>query len=554
MRMRYFVAVFVCFFLSAAPAHASLMSYVSDLIYNSAPNASTNHRIRFTIPQAIPASGTIVITPEVGAYSLPADFDYLDVDFSVWNGSAYIDRSLAVTASPTEDGVSINLTSGVITLTLSSVAGLPAGSQVEVRLGTNASEGGAGVHQPINPSQVTSYRIGIRTYDAGGAAQDLAWAMIAVVYPVTIEVPLENTPPTVSNGLPSGALVANNSTIELTFETDRTATCRYSMTPGVAYASMTDSFSTANGVFFYKVISGHTNNTTYNYYIKCRGVQGAISPDDYVISFSLEPDPISNTSVSQSGGTVGSGDFVNGSQVLYQAVVTLIGKTSPNATLVVLKDGAQVMSAQAGSTGSFQVVVPSLERGTYSFSVYARDSKQRKSASYTSTLALVQGTNNILSGILLPPTLGLEKDTISLGEAARALGETFPGGKVDLVVSPQSTGGTAKQLTATTSSTGLWSIDIDANSLTAGSWGLKARVTTGQSQSDYGTPVFLGVGKSPGKNPGLRADINKDGKVNLVDFSIMLSFWNTDNALADINEDGIVNLADFSIMLFNWTG
>ena len=50
------------------------------------------------------------------------------------------------------------------------------------------------------------------------------------------------------------------------------------------------------------------------------------------------------------------------------------------------------------------------------------------------------------------------------------------------------------------------------------------------------------------------ADINGDGKVNLVDFSILLFHWGTSDDIADLNEDGKVSLTDFSILLFNWTG
>jgi hypothetical protein len=64
----------------------------------------------------------------------------------------------------------------------------------------------------------------------------------------------------------------------------------------------------------------------------------------------------------------------------------------------------------------------------------------------------------------------------------------------------------------------------------------------------------VGIGQSAAPGFGVRADLNKDGKVNLVDFSIMLTAWNSANANADINEDGRVGLADFSILLFNWTG
>jgi hypothetical protein len=62
------------------------------------------------------------------------------------------------------------------------------------------------------------------------------------------------------------------------------------------------------------------------------------------------------------------------------------------------------------------------------------------------------------------------------------------------------------------------------------------------------------VGETAGPDFGLRADLNKDGKVNLVDFSILLVYWKTSDANADINSDGAVNLGDFSIMLFYWTG
>ena len=52
------------------------------------------------------------------------------------------------------------------------------------------------------------------------------------------------------------------------------------------------------------------------------------------------------------------------------------------------------------------------------------------------------------------------------------------------------------------------------------------------------------------------ADLNFDGKVNSIDFSIMLFFWKTNlpfaNACVDINKDQKVNSVDFSIMLFQW--
>ena len=70
---------------------------------------------------------------------------------------------------------------------------------------------------------------------------------------------------------------------------------------------------------------------------------------------------------------------------------------------------------------------------------------------------------------------------------------------------------------------------------------------------------FGKAGKPLPKGPSCsrKGDINADGKINIVDFSIMLYFWNQHNPknpCADINQDGVVNLIDFSIMLFWWTG
>jgi hypothetical protein len=52
------------------------------------------------------------------------------------------------------------------------------------------------------------------------------------------------------------------------------------------------------------------------------------------------------------------------------------------------------------------------------------------------------------------------------------------------------------------------------------------------------------------------ADINKDGKVDNSDFTILLFNWGPSpaNTAADINKDGRVDDLDFTLLLFNWTG
>jgi hypothetical protein len=70
----------------------------------------------------------------------------------------------------------------------------------------------------------------------------------------------------------------------------------------------------------------------------------------------------------------------------------------------------------------------------------------------------------------------------------------------------------------------------------------------GGSTSATTVPVIKGI--------SIGADLNGDGIVNSVDFSIMLAFWKTKgpfkNAAVDMNHDGLVNSIDFSILLFQW--
>lgn len=55
--------------------------------------------------------------------------------------------------------------------------------------------------------------------------------------------------------------------------------------------------------------------------------------------------------------------------------------------------------------------------------------------------------------------------------------------------------------------------------------------------------------------PSLRADLNCDRHVNMVDFSILVHWYKKSNPpkILDLNHDSRITLADFSIMAYNWT-
>ena len=124
-----------------------------------------------------------------------------------------------------------------------------------------------------------------------------------------------------------------------------------------------------------------------------------------------------------------------------------------------------------------------------------------------------------------------------------------------------------------------WNTTLSANVPNPGSYYFKvvvyygtkssgsSRTFTEVAQSSSPPPSGGGAGgggfssnPAPSPTPALGtcngADLNHDSKVNSVDFSILLYFWQTQppfaNSCVDINHDSKVNSVDFSILLYQW--
>jgi hypothetical protein len=572
MLFRALIMVVVSLWLvPAQTVYAASLTLVRDTITKSAPSTTAVHVLEFTLTNAVPLGGTITVTPEAGMFTIPTAFDYTDVDMSVSTGGPFTDRALAALPSLTEDGVSVTTgTSGSVEVTLGQ-SGLAAGDRVQLVFGVGATFGELADESIENPSSVGSYRMHIRTAH-GGTTIDSATAMISINQQVTVTGQPISLAPVRSNGLPAGEIAAGNATIEISLNTDDYATCRYATTTGVAYSMMAGRFSPSLGTTHYATVYGHVNDVTYSYYVRCTSIYDTPNTDDYVISFKLKATPTTNQSlgvgVAAPGGggasSRGAGNIAYGSQYLYRASVTLSGFAMPLGAISILRDGKKEASVQAKPDGTFSVLVDALERGTYTFLTFAEDSKGKKTATYSSTLTLESGTNNTISNIVLPPSVTATKDTVEVGETISLSGETAPGSTVEVYLQPQVPGqglGSAKKFIATSTEAsatergGAWSVDVDTAGLTKGTYRIRARtIRSPQAESTYSTVLLVGVGEGPTPDTGMAADINKDGKVNLVDFSIMLTSWGGTNPDADINADGVINLSDFSIMLFNWTG
>lgn len=133
------------------------------------------------------------------------------------------------------------------------------------------------------------------------------------------------TAPTLSNGLPSGTVAAGTTQTNLSLTTNENATCKYAVTAGVSYASMTNTFTTTGTTTHSKLITGLQNGTSYSYYVKCVDSSSNANTNDYTISFSVAL-PADITPPTRSAG-LPTGSLAAGTT---QTTITLT--TNENAT------------------------------------------------------------------------------------------------------------------------------------------------------------------------------------------------------------------------------
>lgn len=234
--------------------------------------------------------------------------------------------------------------------------------------------------------------------------------------------------------------------------------------------------------------------------------------------------------------------------------VVLKGIAYPSSTVTILKNSVVAVQLPADPQAKFDVTIGSLTAGSYTFGVYGTDADGRDGPVSNFTVTLTTGTTVTITGIFLGPTISADKTSLKPGETITLLGTTSPSSAVHVYVSST----VEKQFDTQATPIGGWSKQILASDLVTGTYTARSKaVDTGGDISAYSDTVTFTIAATTPTGPTyLRADINQDGKVDLIDFSILLYYWGQKNAphpRVDINQDTVVNIIDFSIMLFYWT-
>jgi hypothetical protein len=221
-----------------------------------------------------------------------------------------------------------------------------------------------------------------------------------------------------------------------------------------------------------------------------------------------------------------------------------------------LVDGKIAVTATADSNGNYNILIDKIARGAYTFGVYATDVANTKSSTFSTSFTVTGARTSALTNINIAPSILVSPNPVNPPSALTISGYTIPNATVTVENEKDKSAASRKSFTTTSNSSGFWTVPVDTADFSNGTYKVRAKAVRDTTIVNFSQYTLYGVG-GPAKT-GSNSDLNRDGKVNLTDFSILLFWWNSNggdsNPPADISQDGKVNLTDFSILLFNWTG
>ncbi|USN53359.1 MAG: hypothetical protein H6760_04315 [Candidatus Nomurabacteria bacterium] len=242
-----------------------------------------------------------------------------------------------------------------------------------------------------------------------------------------------------------------------------------------------------------------------------------------------------------------------------KTIVQFQGLAYPSASIQILKNGSTWLSTTATSTAAFATQSEILA-GTYTFTIQGTDIDGVLGPSLSLSVTIAEGTTVSASGIFLGPTIQGSASSIRLDEGVQIQGYTAPNSQLTLYLSGPDGD---QSFSATAHTDGRWSYTLQGGQelSSIGTYSIRARaVATDSSISEYSSTLTFVVSEATEPDPcsyANIADLNCDGSVDLVDFSILLYYWldtHPANTRADIDKSGLVDVVDFSIMMFHWTG
>lgn len=303
-------------------------------------------------------------------------------------------------------------------------------------------------------------------------------------------------------------------------------------------------------------VSSLSNGSTYYFIIRVHDQSSlVIATSSQVSATPAAPPPPPPPAGGGGGG--GGGTII---PAVSNTGVNFSGRAYPKSTVTLLQDAQVKASTVADANALFQISLTNVSAGNYIYSVYSEDARGNRSGLLSFPVSVTAGATTNITGIFISPTIDVDKSQVKQGDNIAIFGQSTPKSSITITVN------SSAQLFLQTKSDaiGAYLYNLDTSPLELGSHAAKSKAAVENEISDFGATVGFAVGdqtveKKKGPTCGtLIGDLNCDGRVNLVDFSIM-AYWykrtlSGNGFRADLNRDNKVNLTDFSILAAHWTG
>ncbi len=535
---------------------ASSLIHVSDTISTSQTLAGADHIINFTVTTPVPSYGKIVITPQGGEFYIPPTMNHTDIRFLVNSYQWQLGPLPDVNINGVEIIAGMN---GKVTITLAPNLSLSQGDSVIVQIGIGISN-----RQIMNPSTTGSYRINIQTFDYSDNLLDRATAMIAIVEQVQVgveptqEEPLFETLPGYYIEDPL-SIVLYGGLYNLGWSPWADVYFQY-REQGTETWNETIKYRKTDPTIFNAVITGVKDNTVYEFravidWWKWYNEVEPYATTSYGEILEIPLPPLAEPQPPGGGGGGGGAGGGGGGGVpanpppppLFTPppYIVFSGWAFRSGKINLLKEGEFYKSTIANLNAGFKFEINEPHIGTFNFVLEAQDNQGRNTPSLSFTVESTKDMAAVISNILFAPTIEINKRTVKKGESLEIYGASVLDGVIQIQIIDSKNKETLK--TTKADSTGNWRFTLDTKDMKEDIYKVRTRVVAFNEVSSFSQTLTFNIGITC-----IPADLNCDRVVDVVDFSILMFYWNTTNPRADINGDGIVNIVDFSIMMAFW--
>ena len=264
------------------------------------------------------------------------------------------------------------------------------------------------------------------------------------------------------------------------------------------------------------------------------------------------------------GGGGGGGGGVGGSSYVAPVTTNVVfsGRAYPKSTVTLLKDAQIAATTVAGADANFQMSLSGLSGGNYIFSVYGEDYKGVRSSLLTFPVSVTSGATTNVSGIFIAPTIAVDKSEVKKGDNIAIFGQSSPNSEITISINSEEEFFSKIKSDAS----GAYLYNFDTSPLEIAQHFTKSKASLNGEITSFSAVIGFAVGTrnvlaQPQTKTFTKGDLNNDGRVNLVDFSIA-AYWYKRTLSTEfkpieierLNGDGKIDLVDSSIMAYYWTG